>query len=547
MSQLNKEQTDLLFHHLNLHFSDEQIETLITTFPLTGSDGLRKMLGEIDILYFAKAYLPQQFDREMCEFHKELIQSVQDLTSQYSCSTKAEEAIYRSEKTGQKLLTIAPRGHGKSRIITLLLNLWKLVYRKSPFILCISANDALAQSFLELIKEALEDGEQILEDFGNLKGDIWNKTQINLKNDTSLIAKGIKSKLRGATSGIWRPTSVVMDDIEDDKQASSELSTDEIKHIFRNTIMSIGDRYTDYIFLGTIISENTLINELYKTGTGWKKLFYQAVHSFSDSPLWEQWETIYTDLSNLNNKDDADAFYNDKKEEMLQGTSVLWEAKNDYYYLMKQKIDNGNHAFYAEQQNDPRSSSDYIFQKLTYHTELPEFKDMDIILGVDPSMGGKGSDFSALCIMGKHKKTGYKYVIDGQLHKVKPNELIDMIIKLCEEYPDITTIAFESISFQQFMSDDLKAKLKDAEMYHVIVKDIKPRTNKHNRIVNLEPFITRGEIQFNKDSKRFNTQVEDYSISAKNDDAPDVLQMCFEVIEKVRKPMKIQPIPSWLR
>src|SRR5690606_3069177 len=97
-----------------------------------------------------------------------------------------------------------------------------------------------------------------------------------------------------------------------------------------------------------LINENTLINELYKTGTGWKKLFFKAVYDFSDSPLWEQWEKIYTDLTNTNHMEDANKFFEQHKEEMLEGTEVLWPEKNDYYYLMKKKIDNGEQAFYSE-------------------------------------------------------------------------------------------------------------------------------------------------------------------------------------------------------
>jgi predicted phage terminase large subunit-like protein len=529
---------ELLMKYLQRHFTDDEIESLIETYPLTGENGLRRMLGEIDIEYFALVYLSEHFDKPFCDFHIDLIENVKALTSEYSCQTKDEQDKLRREKTGKKLLCIAPRGHGKSRIISVLLNTWNLVYKKSPFVVCISANDSLAQSFLDQVKAALESNENIIHDFGNLKGKTWNATQIELTNGTCLIAKGINSKLRGLSFNEWRATTIVMDDIEDDKQANSEVSTEQIKHVFRNTIMSMGDRYTDFVFLGTIISESTLINELYKSGTGWKKLFYKSVYSFSDSPLWEEWEKIYTDLSNVNCLEDADKFFQEHKEEMLKGTKVLWKEKNDYYFLMKKKIDDGSHAFYAEQQNDPRSSSDYAFQKITYWRQLPEFKEMNICMFVDPSMGKTKGDFSAITILGKHKQTNYKYIIDGQLHKVKPNELIEIIIQLCKQYP-INLLGFESVNFQEYLADDLKKRLKEEELYHVLVKNVKPRTNKHNRIMNLEPFVSRGEILFNEDCKRYNEQIKDYNINAKNDDAPDSLQGAFELVEKIKKPKKI--------
>ncbi|WP_163581121.1 phage terminase large subunit [Gracilibacillus saliphilus] len=534
---------DLMLEYLQKHFNDDEIEEILQTYEPTGENGIRKMLAEIDITYFGLTYLSDHFDKNFCRFHIDLIRNVKELTLEYSASNPEEIRRLRSAKEGQKLLTIAPRGHGKSRIINLLLNTWNLVYKKSPFIVCISANDALAQTFLELVKDAL-DNEKIKEDFGNLKGKTWNASQIILNNNTTLVAKGIKSKLRGLAFESWRPTTVIMDDIEDDRQSKSELSTEEIKGIFRSTIMSMGDTYTDYIFLGTIIGEDTLINELYKYGTGWKKLFYKSVYSFSDSPLWKEWEDIYNDLSNPNSVEDAREFFEKNKKEMLKGTEVLWEEKNDYYFLMRKKIDDGNSSFYSEQQNDPRSSSDYAFQNITYWDSLPETNEMDLFMFIDPSMG-KSKDFSAITILGQHKKTNYKYVVDGQLHKVKPNQLIDIIIDLCKEYP-IHTLGFESTLFQEYIADDLIKQLKEEELYHVLPKKVKPRTNKHNRIMNLEPFVTRSEILFNPSCVQYNNQVTDYNINAKNDDAIDSLQAAFELVHKKKHKRRVANKPIGL-
>ncbi|UNC92721.1 phage terminase large subunit [Candidatus Contubernalis alkaliaceticus] len=506
---------------------------------------MRKQLAEFDIEFFALTYLPDFFDKPFCQFHKDLIKQIKNLTLEYSCQNSQQIQDFRSNKQGQKLITIAPRGHGKSMLLNFLIILWSLCFNKSPFIVCISANEALAQDFLQKIKDEIVSNDLILEDFGNLKKDrgIWNVSQIELRNGSSLIAKGIKSKIRGLTYKQWRPTLIVLDDIEDDRQSKSEISTEEIKSIFFNTVLSSGDSYTDFVYLGTIISENTLINELYKSATGWNKLFYQAVINFSDSPLWEHWQKIYTDLSNINCVDDADRFFNKHKQEMLKDTSVLWEEKNDYYSLMKQRIDSGETAFWAEQMNNPRSSSDYIFQSLTYWTELPKLEELDICMFVDPAMGKKGGDYSAITILGKHTSTNYKYIIEGLLYRIKPDKLLNEIVNLCKKYP-INKLGFESVNFQEYLLDDLKKRLSKEELYHVLPKSVKPRSNKHNRIMNLEPFISRGEILFNNSNILYNNQVKDYHKKVKNDDAADSLQGCFELIQKIKKPKKIYDKPQ---
>jgi len=291
-------QNQLLRQYLQKHFSQEKIKELIEEFSFPE---LRKLLGELDIEFFGRYYLARYLDKPFCDFHQDLIKNVREIVTKYSVSTPQEIDKFRSEKVGEKLLTIAPRGHGKSKIANVLVSLWLLLYGKSPFILLISANQALAEEFLECIKDEIEFNNKILEDFSLMKGKVWNAGEIQLVNNTYLVAKGIRSKFRGISRNSWRVSTLILDDVESDQQARSEIQTEEIKEIFKKSVLSVGDKYTDIFYLGTIISENTMIYEMHKFWTGWKKLFYKAIISFSDSPLWETWEKIYTDLSNPNN------------------------------------------------------------------------------------------------------------------------------------------------------------------------------------------------------------------------------------------------------
>lgn len=270
--------------------------------------------------------------------------------------------------------------------------------------------------------------------------------------------------------------------------------------------------------------------------------------------MWEEWKKIYRNLENPRRLDDAYQFFLENKEEMTKGVKVLWDDKvpmsetkykHPYYHVMLDREKWGEASFWKEDQNEPRSSEDYIFQTLHYWDELPEFGEMDVVLGVDPSMGKKNSDYQALCLMGRHRKTGRKYIIDSQLLKIKPNELLDVIIKWCKKYP-VTKIGFESTNFQEYLADDLKGKLKEKQMYDVILHKKKPRTNKHARIESLEPFISRGEILFNKDCSTFNAQCQSYSKRAKNDDGIDCVQLTFEIIEKQKRKRRVVEKPSFL-
>ncbi len=531
----------LLLKYLKEYFTNDQIEQLIIHYPLTGKNGLRRMLGELSIEYFCKAYT-DQFKQDFGGYAKEILTTLKD-----GIESKAQE----------RLAVVAPRSHGKSSISSYAVPLWSAVYKRKNNILFISANSDTSANFLIKIQRTLESPE-IIEDFGKMrdKKKTWNADTLETSNGVWIACSGWKSGLRGMNkpSEQGRPDLIVLDDLEDKSVMESESMQKKLDSAFRDEIGRLGNFRTDFFYIGTLLSDSSLLARVIKEPS-WKTLFYQCVKSFpKNEELWDKWRTIYRDLENPDRMDDAYSFYLDNKELMLDGVEVLWndrfpdaevKYKGAYYNIMLNRETWGESSFWQEDQNQPKSSESYIFQSLQYWEKLPEFDELELVLGIDPSMGGKKGDYSAICLLAKHKQTSRKYIVDGQLHKVKPNELIEIIIDICKKYP-INTLGFESVNFQEYIADDLKKKLKKNEMYHVIVKNVKPRTNKYSRIANLEPFITRGEILFNRDCLRWNAQVKDFHEGCKNDDAPDVLQLCYELIEKVKKPKNIQPKPSWL-
>jgi predicted phage terminase large subunit-like protein len=351
---------------------------------------------------------------------------------------------------------------------------------------------------------------------------------------------------------VGRPDLICLDDLEDKDTIASESLKNKLEGAFRDEIGRIGTHTTDMFYIGTLLSEDSLLAKVMNEPS-WDKLFYQCVRSFpKNEELWNEWRKIYRNRSNSNRKEDAYQFYLDNKESLLEGVEVLWEGrfpdgevryKGAYYNVMLNREKWGESSFWKEDQNEPRSSKEFIFKDLMFWDTLPNFDEMDIVLSVDPSMGKKDGDYSALTILGKHKKTGYKYVIEGILERLHPSKLIERIIGLCEKYPSIATVGFENQNFQEYIEFDLKQKLKDKEMYHVLVKGKKQRQNKHERIVNLEVFVTRGEILFNQDDLLYNAQVKEYRKGCKHDDAPDSLQLGFELVEKIKKPKKVMNKP----
>ncbi|ACV61655.1 hypothetical protein Dtox_0743 [Desulfofarcimen acetoxidans DSM 771] len=74
MNEQNDVHHNHLFHqYMQKYFSPTKIKQLIEAFSFSE---LRKLIGEMDIEYFALCYFPKYFDRIFGKFYKELFQEL---------------------------------------------------------------------------------------------------------------------------------------------------------------------------------------------------------------------------------------------------------------------------------------------------------------------------------------------------------------------------------------------------------------------------------------------------------------------------------------
>ena len=70
--------------------------------------------------------------------------------------------------------------------------------------------------------------------------------------------------------------------------------------------------------------------------------------------------------------DSTREYYLSHREEMLEGTDILWGEYLDYYYLMCKKQSMGDKSFYKELQNGSRSTEETVFPDIGYWQCLPD-------------------------------------------------------------------------------------------------------------------------------------------------------------------------------
>lgn len=503
---------DITYEHLKRNFPDfKRFKDM--NVPLTGPHGIRKLLGEIDIEYFGKAYFPDYYMYEVPKFHRDL----------YKLLCEIENG-----RGGRKIVKAWPRGFAKTTIIAFIFPIHAGLYEKKRFTLLVGDTQTQAENFLGNIKVEIEENEYIQQDFGNVQGSPWKGQAIEFANKARFEAFGAEASFRGVRRRQWRPDLVVIDDLEDDEAVLTPDRIEKRYRWFTRVLLNIGDRYTDYIYLGTLLAPDCVIARVLDNPS-WEQEKLSAVIKFSSSPLWDRWQKLYTDLTDRDRKETARKFFFANKEEMLAGTEVLWPEKHSYYDLMVKRIEDGELAFECEQQNNPVDMSMCPLKEedISFYTnseiEILDFK--EYFGAVDPSLGksDEGS-YSAIITIGR-ANNGYLYCLDADIQRRPPDQIIEAIISKAEVFPYalfvVETHQFQDLFKMNLLEECIKRKVK------LPLVDVKHQKDKRLRIMGVIPLIKNGYVKFHRNQTELIKQLIFFP-QYKFLDGPDALEMCLK-------------------
>ena len=512
--------------------------------PTTGPEGLRRKLGAIDMEFFGRAYFPHYFSRPSPEFHRELDAIWQQgvLKGRYPLTAADTKTI--SRLPGVRRAVAAPRGHAKSTNLTFKGTMHSTLYGYKHYPIIISDCSEQAEGFLDNIRVEFEENTAILEDFGPLAGSVWRSNVLVTKTNIKIEAIGSGKKIRGRKHRNWRPDLIILDDVENDENVRTPEQRKKLKDWFDKAVSKCGDDYTDIVYIGTLLHYDSLLAKTL-ANPAYRSIKYKAVIRFSQADdLWQQWETIFTDLSNDDREADALAFFQAHKTAMLEGTQVLWEEKLSYYDLMVMRVSEGEASFNSEEQNEPINPDDCLFMEewFDYYNEAEvNFGDpaFDFFGFIDPSLGKtKRSDFSAIVTLAKHKGSGYMYVVDADIERRHPDRIIaDVLAK--ERWLRASfghgyrKLGAETNQFQWFLKEELAKASAKAGLY-LPIEEVQQTSDKVMRVQTLQPDVKNKYIKFNRRHKRLLEQLTQFPMGA-HDDGPDALEGARSIAKKVKR------------
>ncbi len=213
-----------------------------------GDDELVDILAECStsLKMISKVLFPERFYREFDPLHDEIFEVLDDLSE-------------------QKVSITAPRGVGKTSIVQLSLSAQHILFKKSNYIVPISATEDSAVEQSENLKRELLENTMINSLFGNMKSNVFAKETWIAENGVLVKPRGMGQQVRGRLYKNYRPELIIGDDIEDRKKARNEEYRNEVWFWWNSDVMNsvdiAGDDYR-MVVIGSMLHEDGFMARL---------------------------------------------------------------------------------------------------------------------------------------------------------------------------------------------------------------------------------------------------------------------------------------------
>ncbi len=393
------------------------------------SDHVNNLFTENKLL-FGKFYFQHYFRRESPPFHIQIIRT---------CQESSYVAIH------------APRGSAKSTAETFLDSVHGITMKQERFIVIVQNTYAKAAGTLNNIKFEFKYNERLKADFGidmalkDAEGDTIFRHPDGYM--VRVLCKGADQlgSIRGERFGAYRPTLILVDDLEDDEMVRNSERRDELEKQFNEVLNYAGEAgETRIIVIGTVLHDDSLLAKmLSKDKYGrFKKLFYKARNG--DASLWpEKWSV--EDL-NLMEKDDPVGFAKEMQGDPSSG-SLETIRREDFRYW---RVEESQAVLYGGD------------GEIVSRWRLSECR---AAIGIDLAWESKqASDFSAI-VPGLLTPANDLLVDDYVCKKgMRPDEFETLIFDMNDRYEKLTgkrvQFGFEKAKLEKVMKWFLQESMK---------------------------------------------------------------------------------------
>lgn len=497
---------------------------------------VKRKLGAIrqrlknDMGLFGRTCFPTAYKKDTPPFHGDIYKSIKD----------------RNEK---RVLIAAPRGTAKSTIISLIFPMYLIAFKErkhDEFIVIISESRQQSVNFLSRIKSHLDDNGPFRLLFGDFSEDTakrWREDDIILRNGVRIVAIGTGSKIRGYIEKDTRPTVLIMDDIESEKNAfTPEARAKNRAWVTEAVLPSLADEGRA-VMIGTVISEDCYLYRARDTGT-WKVLWFSILKDDGKS-IWpekyplERITAIKTEMASMGR---INGFFQEYMNQAQSPDEAPFQSSYIKIHHYTLEYDSAGMPYL---QGETENREDDEIERIP----------IDIYQGVDPasSLSAK-ADFFVIATIGVDYK-GNRYILDLYRNRLRTALQPAKIIELYLKFKPIR-VKIETVAYQEALRDGTRAQCDDRGIYIPgLEAGVKPRNSKSERLLSLVPTFAKGKFFFRPGDIEAQKEFMSYP-RGKNDDIMDAIWTALQktypcrrqepVLGKSNKKKEVEEQLDWM-
>lgn len=430
---------------------------------------------------YLKVFVEEILGLDNEDFHNELDD---DLGQEFSSDDPTQQFF---------VVLTEPRDHGKSKHCSVAYPLWRIGKNHNLRILIVSATGGVSESFLSEImanigrneryqawaKEIDPDGVGIIPQLRDRSKSLadWSGKQITIERsdislkDPTITATGLFGAILSKRADI-----IICDDVVNQLNSNTEEQRNKVKEWIETTVLPVLVPGGTFIYLGNTWHADDVVSK-FMTDPRFlvQKRKSAIISDATNKELWQKWGSIMLNITvePKTRRSLANAFYQENRAAMDEGTQVLWPSRYPYSRLYFMRLLNP-FMFARMYQCDPSNRPDQVikeewiqkalekgkhlrFQDLAHPRNLLEVSaaGMDLAISQEES-----ADDTALLYLDL-VRYGYDGVEDGdylvrQIHRghLTPNEQRTMPKTAWVEH-GMQTIRVESVGYQKSLTIDL--------------------------------------------------------------------------------------------
>jgi predicted phage terminase large subunit-like protein len=416
----------------------------------------------------------------------------------------AHEKILSHMMESNNSLILAPRGHGKSLMMSVYIT-WLLVNNPNIRILLISETDRKAQMFLSKIKAILQHSSIIKEYYGDLVGEKWTDHALTLKTRTEIFAEpSILATGSGSSTVVGTHVNVICcDDLVGFDASRSDIQRDRLLDWYRTSLLPCGLAGVNIIICGTRYHYVDLYQHHIDTFK-YDTLILPAINP--DGTALIEWLQPLEDTFDSNGNLLVKGLKTIRSD--LGEIIFALQYSNDVELLKEGNIIKYNDLRWYDSLYHDENNQVYVIRN-----DNKKIKIGKIILGNDPAISEKSAaDDSAFIVAGMGTDNNI-YILESINKKLSFDKQINMIEHLVERWQP-NAVNIEQVAYQAALITELKRRggLK--------IHDITPGRDKTSRTMGVTGFFEDHRVHLKKSMQALTDQLILFP-DGKNDDLVD--------------------------